>query len=253
MRLPDPSLQWPIDYAAVEKIARCEECRLNAYRCPAGVWTIGWGHTKNAKPGDTITESQADRLLLEDLNFFVPRVESVLTRSASRNELAAMVSLAFNIGMGDPRRKIKGFSTSTVLRKHNAGDTTAAAEAFGLWRNITVNGVRQISQGLVNRRAREAALYLTPDSDESVPPVAQSVAPEENPLAHSRTMFAGGAGLSVLGADILLPMIFGDQSNQIAQLIEYWQSGDTATRVIIGGLIAYIMWVRRDDWIKRLR
>jgi hypothetical protein len=68
-----------------------------------------------------------------------------------------MVSLAFNIGLG-------GFRTSSVLRAHKAGNTSAAANAFGLWNKATVDGKLVEMPGLTRRRAAETALYLTPDA-----------------------------------------------------------------------------------------
>lgn len=243
---PSTSLQWPISYEAVLEIAQSEGCRLTAYRCPAGVWTIAWGRTKGVQPGDTCTQEQADRWLLEDLTEFTSGVKAALTRPASMNELGALVSLAYNIGMG-------GFRGSTVLRKHNEGDTDAAAEAFKLWNKARVGGVLTKLPGLAARRAREAAMYLTPDSLDVMTPIAQAVAPEENPLKHSRTILAGGAGLSVLGADMLLPVFFGEASGQIGQLIQHWNDGDTATKVIVGALILFMLYARRDDWLRKLR
>ena len=149
MTLPDKNLNWPISYEAVCEIARSEGCKLKAYRCPAGVWTIARGRTKGVKPGDTCTQEQADQWFLEDLTDFSEGVKEKLTRPASLNELGALVSLAYNIGLA-------GFARSTVLRKHNEGDTQSAARAFALWNQATVNGKRQVLPGLTARRAREA-------------------------------------------------------------------------------------------------
>lgn len=155
---PNPALDWPIAWAAVEEIARSEGCRLKAYRCPAGQWTIGWGHTDGVRPGDTLTQEQADQTLCIDLKLFTEAVRSMMTREPSDNELGAMVSLAYNIGR-------EGFRKSTVLRKHNEGDTQSAARAFGLWNKSK----GQALAGLTARRARESALYLTPDVNDALP------------------------------------------------------------------------------------
>ena len=183
MTLPDKKLDWPISYEAVCEIARSEGCKLKAYRCPAGVWTIARGRTKGVKPGDTCTIEQADQWFLEDLTEFSEGVKEKLTRPPTLNELGAMVSLAYNIGLG-------GFGRSTVLKKHNAGDSQSAARAFALWNQATVNGKRQVLPGLTARRAREAALYLSDDEQ----PMPQKVEAESS-IKRSPIATAGAASV----------------------------------------------------------
>ena len=173
---PDENLDWPIAYEAVLEIARSEGCKLKAYRCPAGKPTIGWGHTRGVKMGDTCTQEQADTWMLEDVTEFTNGVRGALKRDASDNELGALVSFAFNVGMGTADGKVKGFLTSTVLKKHNEGDRQSAARAFGLWNKARINGVLQVVDGLTSRRAREAAMYLSDDMQ----PMPQVVEPESS-------------------------------------------------------------------------
>lgn len=188
---PNAKLDWPIAYDAVLEIARSEGCKLKAYRCPAGVPTIGWGHTRGVKMGDTCTQEQADAWFVEDLTEFTDAVRRVLKRDASDNELGAMVSLAFNIG-------IDGFSRSTALKRHNEGDRQSAARAFALWNKARVNGVLQVVDGLTARRAREAALYLSDDGQ----PMPQVVEPESNlkksPIAQASVAAGVAAVLGTL-------------------------------------------------------
>ena len=119
--------------------------------------------------GDTCTQEQADAWFVEDLTEFTDGVQRVLKRDASDNELGAMVSLAYNIGLA-------GFAKSTVLKKHNEGDRQSAARAFALWNKARINGVLQVVDGLTSRRAREAALYLSDDTQ----PMPQVVEPESS-------------------------------------------------------------------------
>jgi lysozyme len=142
--------------AAVALIAESEGLRLAAYRCPAGVPTIGWGETDGVHMGDVCTKEQADRWMCEDLEARTRAVQSLCSVQPSRNELGAFVSLAYNIGLD----ALKG---STALKQHNAGNHEAAARAICLWDKATVNGVLTTLTGLTARRAREQALYLTPD------------------------------------------------------------------------------------------
>lgn len=180
MTLPDKNLDWPIAYEAVLEIARSEGCKLKAYRCPAGIPTIGWGHTGGVKMGDTCTQEQADAWFAIDLSVFADSVQRALKRDASENEMGAMVSLAYNIGAA-------GFDKSTVLKRHNEGDRQSAARAFALWNKARINGVLQVVDGLTSRRAREAALYLSDDSQ----PMPQEVEPEsslkKSPIAQAST------------------------------------------------------------------
>lgn len=160
---PNRDLAWPIAWAGVEEIARSEGCRLRAYRDIAGVWTIGWGETEGVTAGMVWTHAEADRRLLERLEYFARHVWDMLQRPANPHQFAAMVSLAYNIGLA-------GFARSTVLKAHNRGDAESAARAFALWNKARVNGVRRVVAGLTARRAREAALYLAP-APEARPPL----------------------------------------------------------------------------------
>jgi len=164
--VPNRDLPWPIIWPGVVEIARSEGCRLRAYRDIAGVWTLGWGETEGVQPGDVWTQAQADERLCSRLTEFAQDVAAVLIRPATPHQLAAMVSLAYNIGMGwegfaKPRGAKDGFRQSSVLRAHNAGSPLAAARAFGLWNKARVGGVLEEVRGLTARRARESALYLT--------------------------------------------------------------------------------------------
>jgi len=162
--LPDPSLPWPIPKEALAILADYEQgpdggCALVAYRCPAGVWTYGWGETDGVRPGATCTKEQADRWLLEDLEERVAAILELCTVPPSPNELGAFVLLAYNIGL-------EAFARSTVLRQHNAGNRAAAARAFSLWNKARnpATGQLEVLNGLTSRRAREASLYLTPEA-----------------------------------------------------------------------------------------
>jgi len=196
--LPDKVLPWPISWDAVAEIARSEGCRLNAYRDIVGVVTIGWGETRGVKMGDVWTQQQADARLLESLNEFTVGVKAKLTRDASMNELGAMVSLAYNIGLG-------GFAKSTVLRQHNAGNFQAASRAFALWNKAG----GQVIAGLTARRAREAALYLTPDDGAEAMPMPQEVEPEsrtvDSPIAQSGAASII-AGITAAAAAVIDPV-----------------------------------------------
>ena len=80
-------------------IQRFEGCRLTAYLCPAGKWTIGFGHTEGVKKGDTITQEEAYRLLDEDLQVYGFAVDKAVDVTLNDNQIDALVSLCYNIGV----------------------------------------------------------------------------------------------------------------------------------------------------------
>lgn len=132
----------------IVKLQSFEKLELKAYKCPAGVWTIGWGHTKGVKPGQVISKEQALLFLKEDLKEVEDDI-SLRIRNLSQKQFDALVSLVFNIGTTK-------FHTSTIYRKlhSNPSDPTIADE-FSRWKYS--NG--KVLPGLVTRRAWEAALY----------------------------------------------------------------------------------------------
>lgn len=140
-----------INRAGLELVKQFEGCKLTAYKCPAGVWTIGYGSTgDHVRPGMTITKDQAEELLRSDLRRFEAAVQTE-AGDATDNQFSAMVCLAFNIG-------IAAFARSSVLRWHQAKNTGEAANAFRLWNKAG----GKILPGLVKRREAEAALYRKP-------------------------------------------------------------------------------------------
>lgn len=199
MKYPDPSLPWPFALAAVNMIAEKEQgpkggAALKAYLCPAKVWTIGWGRTEGVRQGMTCTEEQADAWLCDALTERAGAVEAVCTVAPNANQLAALVSLQYNIGHGALR-------TSTVLKRHNASDFDAAARAFALWNKAKVRGQLQVMPGLTSRRAAEAALYLRPEDDDPQPRMPQAVVPESSLAASPIVRIgAGAAGTGALTA-----------------------------------------------------
>ena len=148
----------------IRLICEFEGFRGQAYLCPAGVWTIGYGFTKGVKPGDTITLMQAQLRLEQELFNYELGVLTACKVPVNQNQFDALVCFAFNVG-------VKGMLGSSVIKAHNRGDTQAAARAFGLWNRA--NG--KVFAGLTRRRAAEGALYLEPMPDDVSDPVQGSV------------------------------------------------------------------------------
>lgn len=135
-----------------------EALRLEAYMpTPDDVPTIGWGHTRGVQMGMTITRAQAEELLEADLQEFHDGVAKALGKrvlaKTTQNEFDALVSLAFNIGQA-------AFDGSTLLKFHKEGNREATYAQFHRW---IYQGKKRLN-GLINRRAMEAALYRTPDA-----------------------------------------------------------------------------------------
>lgn len=187
-------------------IAEFEGFCASAYRCPAGVLTIGYGHTgSDVYEGMTITREHADALLDSDLAAFDSAVR-IACPVATEHQHWAMVSLAFNIGAG-------AFAKSTVARLHARGDNEGAARAFLMWNKAKVGGRLQELPGLTRRRAAEAAFYLTPDAKEPPQEMPQAVAPPP-PAATSKTVIAGGVSIAAGAASV------ADQLNQITPALD---------------------------------
>lgn len=157
----------------VDLVKSEEGLRLIAYRCPAGVWTYGYGHTQGVREGMTLTQAEAEQLLMQDLETVNLKITGLLSTPANKYQLAAMVSLAFNIG-------VTAFATSTVLKAHNRGDFMSAGRAFNLWTKARVDGKLVDLPGLIRRRAKESALYMRPFEVHSFlgQPVAMTPPPE---------------------------------------------------------------------------
>lgn len=138
--------------AGLELLKRFEGWRSKAYPDPAtgsDPWTIGYGFTKDVRPGDVMTLQQGDDRLQYEVEHFEQGVYAI-TEQANENQMAALTCLAYNIGLGN-------FKTSSVLKFHNLGDLPAAANAFLMWDKA--NG--HTMTGLVRRRAAERALYVS--------------------------------------------------------------------------------------------
>lgn len=143
-----------ISQRGVDLIKEFEGLRLKAYLCPANVLTIGYGSTgRHVTEGLVITEAKAEELLRADLGRFEDAVRKAAL-PCTQGQFDALVSFAFNVGIGN-------LNSSTLLRKHKAGDKAGAAVQFGRWNKARVKGVLRVLPGLTRRRKAEAALYLS--------------------------------------------------------------------------------------------
>ncbi|HAS0832443.1 MULTISPECIES: lysozyme [Enterobacter] len=136
-------------------IKEFEGCKLTAYQDSVGVWTIGYGWTQpvDGKPiraGMTINQETAERLLKTGLVSYESDVSRLVKVGLTQGQFDAMVSFTYNLGA-------RSLSTSTLLRKLNAGDYVGAADEFMRWNKAG----GKVLNGLTRRREAERALFLS--------------------------------------------------------------------------------------------
>lgn len=151
-------------------IKKYESCRLTAYQCSAGVWTIGWGHTRNVKKGDTCTQAQADAWFLEDAIEFERYINNWF-KNLNQNQFDALVSLCYNIGPGN-LKKSPIFNTARLnpndmqvrncFMRHIYANGTHDGKDNDKDGLIDEPGEVQKLDGLIRRRTEEVALYSRP-------------------------------------------------------------------------------------------
>jgi len=131
-------------------VKESEGLELRAYLCPAGIWTIGWGHTgTDVYKGLVITLAEAEDLLERDLRTSEGYVNSLVKVKLTQNQFDALVSFIYNVGGG-------AFKGSTLLRLLNAGDYKGAADQLLRWDKAK----GKVLAGLTKRRQKERELFL---------------------------------------------------------------------------------------------
>lgn len=143
--------EYSVDLAA-DFIEAWEGCRLTAYKCPAGIWTIGVGHTKDVTEHDEITYEQSREMLREDIEEVKRGLAPFVNVHVTEGQFVALVSLAFNVGVSYVVHQCP-----RLMRALNAGDCEACANEF--LDIVKANGVTL--PGLVKRRREEAKLFLS--------------------------------------------------------------------------------------------
>jgi len=139
-----------------EIIKEFEGCKLKAYKCPANIWTIGFGSTRyedglGVRQGDEITQAKAEMLLEITLIKFSQQVGELVKVKINQNQKDALTDFAYNCGVGN-------LKNSTLLKKVNANPSDASIRAeFLRWNKA--NG--KVLAGLTRRREAEANLYFS--------------------------------------------------------------------------------------------
>ena len=139
-------------HKGIALIKEFEGLRLKAYKCPGGVWTIGYGHTAGVKPGMVISEAQAEEYLMADL-IASEKYLNDLRLAINQNQFDALISFIYNVGTGN-------FSRSTLLRKVRANpQDNPIMDEFLRW----VYSKGRVLPGLQRRRLAEMKLYFSND------------------------------------------------------------------------------------------
>lgn len=149
--------------AAISVIKPFEGCKLTAYKCPAGLWTIGYGSTyyedgSPIKRGDTITPLRAETLLIHTVTEFDNGVRRLVKSAINDNQRGALISFAFNVGLDiDADFIAEGLGDSTLLKLVNANPNDPRIRAeFMKWNKAG----GKVLNGLTRRRQAEADLYF---------------------------------------------------------------------------------------------
>ena len=159
----------------IKLIKSFEGVELEAYQDIAGVWTIGYGHTRTAHKGMAITQQEANRLFAIDLSVREEKLRiwsKMYGVPLNQNEFNALVSFIYNVGF-------TAFSGSTAAKRLRKGDRVGAAGALLWWNKATVNGALVEVLGLTRRRAAERAMFLMPVEAGSVHRESNARPPKE--------------------------------------------------------------------------
>ena len=140
--------------AGIDLIKQFESLQLEAYLCPAHVWTIGWGHTSGVQPGQRITQAEADALLETDIAAVERTLPKTVHAPLTQGQWDALVSLCFNLKGG-----AQGLAriAPKLVAKLNSGDSSGAANEL-----LDINRANgQVLPGLTRRREAERTLFLS--------------------------------------------------------------------------------------------
>ena len=141
-----------ISQEGISLIKKFEGCKLEAYKCAAGVWTIGYGHTKDVKEGNSITKEDAESMLVHELQEYCNDVDIAVKVDLKQNEFDSLVSWTYNLGPTN-------LNSSTMLRVLNEGKHDEVPAQMKRWNKAS----GQVKEGLVRRREAEALLFQEKD------------------------------------------------------------------------------------------
>ena len=129
-------------------IKKFEGCELEAYQCSAGVWTIGYGHTKDVKESDVWSQDHAEHMLEVELHEYESYINKYVTVNLSQNQFDALVSWVYNLGPAN-------LKASTMLKVLNSGKYEDVPAQMKRWNKAG----GKVLEGLIRRREAEACLF----------------------------------------------------------------------------------------------
>lgn len=207
-----------VNSETIELIKEFEGCRLEAYKCPAGVWTIGYGHTAGVRQGMKITQAQAEEYLKEDLKKYSAYVDKYVTIfTPNNNQYGALTSFCYNCGAGNLKTLVTGRSASEIAAKLPAYNK-AGGKALA---------------GLTRRREAEKKLFLK----ETVTGTTESS--EDYKM---RTIKKGSSGRAVKIWQIIIGAVAdGFFGNDTEEATKAWQKSNGLTA---DGIVGKKSWTR---------
>lgn len=172
-----------------------------AYRCPAGVWTNGYGCTVGVGPNTHWTRAEAEQKFRQELDKFEAAVLHLVKVPLNQNEFDSLVSFSYNLGEGTLAR-------SKLLKLLNSEKRVEAAGEFRLYvkaRDPDNGNKLRVLKGLVSRRSREAALFLKPTEEPQTPIMAQAVV--KSVQVSAPMVAAGAATVSAVAVPVAAPAV----------------------------------------------
>lgn len=212
-----------IGQAGLALIKQFEGCRLTAYQCSAGVWTIGYGHTAGVYKGMKITQAQADAFLKQDIAKFEKYINNPsyvqFTDKLNQNQFDALVSFAFNLGQGNVKKLCVG---------RNINQIPSAMRQY-------CKAAGKTLPGLQRRRKAEAALY-----NKKVENCTGTIAVKESEDYNMKTIKKGSKGNTVKVWQIIIgTMPDGNFGSGTENATKTWQKNHGLTA---DGIVGKVSW-----------
>lgn len=225
--------------AGISLIKEFEGIRLQAYKCPAGIWTIGIGHTSAAgsptvTPNMTISPRQAEDILARDLRKYENAVTDYVTVPLTQNQFDSLVSFAFNCGIG-------ALKNSTLLRRLNRGEYDAVPSELMKWNKA---GGKELT-GLTRRRRAEAKLWRGLDTNAVVNTDETRSVPDKPVPKKTITQSREANTAAITGATATVAAL-GEASGSLKSVSDNFQVPIFLVFIAIAIACGLIWWFRRQ-------
>lgn len=221
--------------------------KVQSYVDPVGVWTIGWGHTKTAKPNMIISQTEANKLFEQDLGDVISAIHRHVKVPLTQNQFDALASFVYNLGETN-------FRKSTLLKRLNAGLYEEVPAQLLRWNKGRVKGKLVVLKGLTRRRTAEAAVFsANEDTSELVKAPRRVEADAPKPKRKSRKFWGSiTAGVSSVAgwfastAEGLMAPV-QDATNSVAEYLPFVPQLETVFVVLAVAGVALAIFAQFDD------